>query len=197
MPEAVTHHTHSHSGFSMLSSMLHYPEKTTIENQEANETIILIIRRHFSRNLSWIITTLLLLLLPPFLTALQQQFSISLFLPTQDILIMLLFYYLVVFGFAFVNLFSWFYNLGIVTTLRVIDVDAPSILSQTVSSAYLAEIVDVSYSQKGFLQSLLNFGDVHVQTEALRENFEFISVPQPAKISDIILDAKEGRDTND
>lgn len=181
----------------MFSSMLHYPSDTRIANQEADERIILLIRRHFSTNLSWIIVTFLLLLLPPFFTALHQQFALNLPLPTQYILVLLIFYYLAVFGFAFVNLFSWFYNLGIVTSLRVIDVDAPSILSQTVSSAYLKEIVDVSYTQKGFMQSLFNFGDVHVQTEAIRENFSFISVPQPAKISDIILDAKEGRVTND
>lgn len=181
----------------MLSSLLHYPEHTTIENQETNEQVILIIRKHFSTNLSWLTITLLLLLLPPLFTALQQQFALNLTLSPQLTLILLLFYYLAVFGFAFVNLFSWFYNLGIITSLRVIDVDAPSILSQTVSSAYLKEIVDVSYSQKGFMQSLFNFGDVHAQTEAIRENFEFISVPQPARISDIILDTKEGRETND
>lgn len=197
MPHEIDHKPHSHSGLSMLSSLMHFPSNTTIAHQETEERILLIIRRHFSTNLSWIVVTILLLLLPPFVTALQQQFDFSLFLPPSFLLVLILLYYLVVFGFAFINFFSWFYNLGVVTTLRVIDVDAPSILSQTVSSSFLPEIVDVSYSQKGILQGLFNFGDVHVQTEALRENFEFLSVPQPSKISDIILDAKEGRDTND
>jgi hypothetical protein len=197
MPHEIDHKPHSHSGLSLLSSLYHYPQNTKIAHQETDERILLIVRRHFITNISWVVITLFLLLIPPFVTALQQQFAINLLLPPTYLLILLLFYYLVVLGFAFVNLFSWFYNIGVVTSLRVIDVDAPTILSQTVSSSFLPEIVDVSYSQKGFLQGLFNFGDVHVQTEALRENFEFLSVPQPSKISDIILDAKEGRETND
>lgn len=192
----ITGDAHSHSGLGMFSAFLHNPLNVRIENQESDEIILTLFRRHFSTNLTWLIITALLLLIPPLVTALSQQYSILFPLPTQYILVLLLFYYLIVFGYAFLNIFSWFYNVGIVTNHRIIQITAPNVLSQNVASAYLHDIVDVKYNQNGFLQSLYNFGNVEAQTEGMKENFEFISVPQPALIVDIILDAKAGRSTN-
>jgi hypothetical protein len=170
--------------------------KPHLENQETDEIILVLFRRHFSSNLTWIIVTALLLLIPPFITALSQQFSIPFPLPNAYILVLLFFYYLAVFGYAFLNFFSWFYNVGIVSNLRIIQIQSPSVLSQNVASAYLQDVVDVKYSQRGFFQSLYNFGYVEAQTEGMKVNFEFLSVPQPALLVDIILDAKAGRKTN-
>ncbi len=187
---------HSHSGMGLFSAFIHNPLNVHIENQETDEVILVLFRRHFSTNLTWVIISALLLLIPPFITALSQQFTILFPFPSFYVLVLLLFYYQIVFGYAFLNFFSWFYNIGIVTNLRIIEVEAPNVLSQNVASAYLRDIVDVKYSQNGFFQSLYNFGNIRAQTEGQKEVFEFFLVPQPALLTDIILDAKAGRRTN-
>lgn len=181
-------------GHHPLIAFYRLPEGITFENQEKDERIYLFLRRHFITNVKWIITTIIFTLFPPAFLMLQSLFPITVFeIPGNILLTLLLFYYLILFGFAFVNYVSWFYNVGIVTNLRVIDIDVTSLQHKNVAATSLSDIVDVEYNQKGFFGNILDYGDVHMQTEGLKPNFEYLSVPHPAQIADVIADLKAKR----
>ncbi len=174
------------------SSFTHFPEGVSFEEQEENEDIILLVRRHFATNIPWIFASFLLILLP-----LTFPFFINFFpfpLPSpQAISFYIAFYYLVVFGFILINFTLWYFNVGLVTNLHVIDIDLSGILYRQISQAKMEKIEDVTYKQSGFIRSLFNYGDVHVQTAGEEENIEYDRVPRPAKVAEIINDITEAQ----
>ncbi len=171
-----------------------FPEGVVFENQEKDEIIHLFLRRHLITNIGWVTSSFSLALIPLLIFFIQTS-GLFLFpeLPYSYLLVGALFYYVILFGYNLVNSVSWFYNIGLVTQLRVVDVDLSNIQHKNVSATTLGDIVDVSYSQKGFFQSLFDYGDVVIQTEGIRENFEFLKVPHPAKVADVVSDLVAGR----
>lgn len=171
-----------------FSSYCYYPKGVSFEDQEANEEIILMIRRHFVTNIPWIVTSLVLAILPFTLFPIIASLS-PFMLPSPDIqLLALAFYLLGVFGFALLRFTLWYFNVGIVTNLRLRDIDINGLLYKSISEAKLSFVQDVSYDQIGLIRSVFNYGDVLVQTAANVSNIEYDRVPKPATISKIISD---------
>lgn len=177
------------------------PKGLKFVNQESDEIILLFLRRHFVTNVPWILATLLLSLIPLLFLAISLIPNFTFMaIPPNLIIVLTGFYYLIVLSYAFDKFVSWFYNIGIVTQKRIIDIDSTNILSHNTAAANFNEIVDVKFTQRGFLQSFFNYGDIHLQTEAIHANFEFDAAPQPTKVSDIISDlrvAKKGEHHGD
>lgn len=169
------------------SSLAFYPEGVTFENQEEDESIILLVRRDFITNLPWILSAIFLSILPfvivPFMSILF-PFEIS---DTTRILF-LAFYYLAIFGFVIVEFSLWYYHVGIVTNKHIIDVDVHGILIRDVARTKLHQVEDVKYSQIGVVRSIFNYGDVHIQTAGTNVNFEFDKAPEPSIIIQILQD---------
>lgn len=177
----------SHSRMGLFTTFCMNPTGVTFEHQEQGETVLLFLRRHIVTTIRWVVLTIILLFLPLFLplfaALLQTDFSLSAYW-----IIGLGFYYLAVIGYAFLQLITWFYNVGIVTNFRVVDIDLHGITNRNVATTSIHDVVEVEYTQAGFLQSFFNYGNVHMQTEGLKPNFEYLSVPKPAKVSDVISD---------
>lgn len=181
----------SKNNISLLSHYCEKPQGLHFVNQEENEEIVLFLRRHFATNIPWILITFMLLLLPIAVFALFNASNFTLFsIPTSLIIVLLGFYYLIVFNYALLNFITWFYDIGIVSKKRLIDLDANNILHHHWAETELGDVVDVSVTQQGFFQSFFNYGNVHIQTEAVKANFEFVAAPKPATASDIISDLK-------
>ena len=167
------------------------PAGVSFVNQENNEHIVLFLRKHFITNVPWILSTALLLILPIFVIAIFLYANFSLFSISPNIIfILLVFYLLIVLNMALVNFVVWFYHVGIVTQKRLLDLDVYNILNHHLAETNVTEIVDVSYSQQGFAQSFFNYGNIPIQTEAIKANFEFELAPKPATVSDIITDLR-------
>lgn len=179
-------HNHEHSKAKFYSSMALYPENFTFQNQEADEEVVLLIRRDFITNVPWIIAILLLFLAPPVILVLGPIFFPAIQIAPTILTLMISFYYLVVFGFALLNYAIWYFNVGIVTTKRAIDIDVPNILVKMISEARLPSIVDVSYTQVGGIRSFFDYGDIFLQTEGIHQNIEFDRAPNPNMIRKII-----------
>lgn len=162
------------------------PKNMSFANQDADEEIILLLRRHFITNLPWILATVLLLFFPiVFVYILAPTFSIfSISESTGTAL--LAFYYIALFGYIVLRYALWYFHLGLITNKKIVDIDMTSILSKNIAETTLEAIEDVSYNQKGFLRTFFDFGDVFVQTRATESNFEFDAVPHPSKVVQII-----------
>lgn len=176
---------------SLFSSYCFNPVGVSFANQETDEEMVLFLRRHFITNFPWIFYTFSFLIAPPLLFATINLSGVTLFsVPQQFSTIMVLFYYVLVLNYIFSRFLAWFYHVGIVTKKRLIDLDVDNILHYHLAETNIEDIVDVSYSQKGFFQSFFNYGDVPIQTEALKANFEFEHTPKPSTVADIITDLR-------
>lgn len=180
-------HSHTHNKSSFYSAFCEFPEGFRFSEQETDEEVLLILRRHFITNIPWLIGILTLSILPIIFPLIFQLFPIP--LPADKILLLFtIFYYLIIFGLVLINFSLWYFHTGIVTTKRVIDIDLSGILFRQISEAKIRKIEEVTYKQVGFISSLFNYGDVYIQTAGEEINIEYDRVPKPAKIVDIIND---------
>lgn len=180
--ENVIRTLHSLPKKGLFSSFVTQPKNLKFQNQEQNEEILLLLRRHPITNVPWILIGVLFFIAPFFYLFLP-FFN---FLPKQYFPIILIGWYLFSFAFVFENFLLWFYNINIVTNQRVIDIDFYNILYKEVSDARLKNIQDVSYNQNGFIEAFFNFGDVFIQTAAEKNEFVFENISSPNKVVSII-----------
>lgn len=174
----------------MLSTFCENPLGISFVEQAPDEKILLFLRRHFITNFLWILIILVLLLVPVLFFIFKSELQLlgAIDLPWRFILIFIIFYYLAVFAYAFINFLSWFYNVFIVTQKRIVDIDYSNIVIHNVAFTKLNHVQDVNYDQIGFIRSLFNYGDVFAQTAGNEPNFDAHSVPQPRRAAHIIAD---------
>lgn len=184
--EALDRHTHTHSKPKFYSSLCYYPEGVTFQNQEADEEIILLIRRDFITNVPWILSVLFFALLLPALFLAVPFFFPNISVNQLLISLSVAFYYTVLSTFALLYFTIWYFNVGLVTNKRVIDLDVANILVKETSEARLSSIADVSYTQIGGIRGIFDYGDVKVLTETYEQNIEFDRAPNPNMIRKII-----------
>ncbi len=167
------------------SSLVARPKGVHYQYQEEDEEIILLIRRGFITNLTWILGAFVMVLVPFFLPSLLSVFPF--FNPSSTTTTaFLLFYYLIVSGFILLNFTLWYFHVGLITNKRAIDVDLNGILVRDIAETKLNLIEDVSYKQVGGLHAIFGLGSVSIQTAGPHVNVEFDRIPQPARVARII-----------
>ncbi|HVT01195.1 MAG TPA: hypothetical protein VHE53_03100 [Patescibacteria group bacterium] len=171
-----------------LSSLAKYPADVIFENQEEDEEIILLVRRDLITNVPWLIAALVLIFIPPLISIFSYLFTPFFNFSADTLLVAELFYYLIIIGYIIIQYTLWYFNVGLVTNKRVVDLDLPGILFKHVSETKLNIIEDVSYNQVGSIRSVFDYGDVYVQTAGTEENFMFDRAPEPALVTRIIAD---------
>src|SRR3990167_4660730 len=86
----------------------------------------------------------------------------------------------------FINFLLWAYNVGILTSHRILDIDYVSILQKEVSGSTLDDITDVTGTTTGFFRAIFDYGDIFIQTAGLTQNIEFRGVPEPNVVVAIV-----------
>ncbi|MDP3987915.1 MAG: hypothetical protein Q8P80_02115 [Candidatus Levybacteria bacterium] len=171
-----------------LASFCENPLGVSFENQDPDENILLFLRKHLVTNIPWIFVSLLLIILPFVFSIINSQITfIDLSqIPQKIIVVFLIFYYLIVFNYIFINFITWFYTISLVTNKRVVDIDFSDLVYHNVAATKLSLIQDVDYTQVGFIRTFFNYGDVFVQTAGEKPNFDFLAASQPTKVVYII-----------
>jgi|WetSurMetagenome_2_1015567.scaffolds.fasta_scaffold05022_7 hypothetical protein len=179
----------------ILASFSRKPDGVYFQTQKPKEAIVLFLRAHFATNLPWISMTFLLTIMPLILIDMLSRLNPDFFSPiiSRSSLIVVPFYYLMVFTYTFIKLLKWFYNVFIVTTERVVDIDYSDIVISNMAVTHLSHVQDVSYTQSGFIPTYLNYGNLFVQTAGTEENFEAYSIPNPREATDIIEELTESK----
>lgn len=166
-----------------FSAFMERPRGIHFETQEPEEEILLLMRRHPVTNVSWVTMMLILISLPLFIGPLLIGFGlIPPEVPAGYYIVVPFLWYLGVVGIAFTNFLRWYFNVYIVTSDRVVDIDWLSLLYKQLSSTQLEKIQDVTYNQGGILDSFFDFGNVLIQTAGSEPNFEFEAVPKPERV---------------
>ena len=171
----------------LLSAFVSRPSGIHLRAQETDEEIALLLRKHWITNLSWLFLSLVLLLSPLTL----KFFPILEFLPSRFQLMALIAWYLLTCGFIFENFLSWYFNVYIVTTRRVIDLDFYHLVYYNQAQADLAQITDMNLTIAGTIGVVFNFGNLVIETAAEAPNLEFEAVPNPRKVMKIIDELRQ------
>ncbi len=171
---------------------MHY-KKIMFPGQQPDEKIHLVIHQH------WMVLALQLFIWLLFVviyivaqylyqTYLQTQLAPD-FLPVVD-MVRIGFLMFIALGF-FIITTLYYLNIHIITNERIVDIDQPALLKHTVSELHLNQMQDVTAEVHGLLENIFNYGDVYIQTAGETERFVFNKIPNPTKVTKIILDLYE------
>lgn len=88
---------------------------------------------------------------------------------------------------AFNTFTRYFLNLWVLTNERIVDIKQRGFFNREVSSLLLNRVQDVTIDTEGLMPSLLDFGDIHVQSAGASERFVMRGIPLPMQMRDLIL----------
>lgn len=151
------------------------------ETQFDGEEVILVLRAHPITQLPWIFNALIFLILLIIL-----NLFLPIFFTSRQIFVIDIFFIVFIFSYVWFNFLNWFFNVGIVTNERVVDVDFHNILYKEVSATRINKVEDITSKSAGYFGSLFNYGDIFVQTAGTEVNIEFHKVPDPASTVKIL-----------
>ena len=97
------------------------------------------------------------------------------------------FFFLAIWIYSFLIWVDYYYDIWIITSERIVNIEQKGMFSRKVSEVRYAKIQDVSVEVLGFLPTVINFGDVQVQTAGEEENFIFRTVSDPYGIKNLIM----------
>ena len=171
------------------SVFMPFPRNTSFLGKEDDESVVLILRKHWQFLLPTILECIFLLLLPFILSVIipnlpnRGPFVFSLFLVSLLISSSLLIYRYV----------RWFYNVNIITDQRVIDMDFETLFSHKTTEARLEKIEDITFKQIGILSNLFDIGSIYIQTAGAKSEIEFKGIHNPKQVQDILSDLLESK----
>lgn len=156
------------------------------EGQESGENVILLLRRHRFTVLLPVSFILLLALLPVVAwLALPTNFDFS---SLSDLFWFgLSVWYLFLWGILFYFLTLYSLNTIIVTDRRIIESEQHAFFSRKVSELHTHRVQDVSAHTHGFIETLIGYGDIIVQTAASEREFVFHKIGNPERVKDEIM----------
>lgn len=162
---------------------------------DKNEHIILEVRKHWFYLLTEIALAIIFILLPifilPILGAIGFEINVSSISLTFFIyFIWVLFMWLTIFIFWT----NYYLDVWIITTDKIYDIEQHGLFKREVSILHYEKIQDITYEINGLVYSVLNLGDLHVQTAGTERNFTIKGIKDPAyvqrKLNEILLKKK-------
>ena len=168
----------------LFHSFCSYPE-ADFNTRERGEKIVLILRAHPVTQLPWVFNFFIMLLLVLGVN-LYLKFSFpEFFTPFRAFAINFLILSLL-FSYVLINITTWFFNVGIITTRRILDLDYKPLTFRDFSGTKIENVEDISSVSAGPFSSIFRYGNVEVQTAGSEQNIEFIKVPYPDEVVKII-----------
>jgi hypothetical protein len=188
-PETLKQKVPHVSRTSAFTSYALRPKDIRFETQEETEEVILFLRQHIILLLPWFFVGGLMALAPTVVFPFALRFlKLPIAIPFGYIVVGTVFWYLLTFGFVLMKFIHWFFNIFIVTNERIIDIDFINLLYKEFSEARLERVQDISYRTTGVLATMVNYGNVMIQTAGEQPNFVFESVPHPDAVVEVISD---------
>ncbi len=157
---------------------------TRYSQQEPDEKILLTLRASPYTQVIWVVNSAIALILLIGLVAYLSTFSVL-----TVVVLSLLVGLSLIFTYAWYNFVIWYYNLGIVSTLRIVDIDYYGISKRVTTETRVNKVADATAKTSGFFGQIFNYGDVFVVTDGPEQNIEFFNVPEPDMAVSIINSA--------
>lgn len=97
------------------------------------------------------------------------------------------FFALLIWVYVFLIWIDYYFDVWVITSERIINIEQRGLFVRHVSELKLQNIQDVTTEVEGLIPTVLNYGDVHIQTAAEQERFLFRNVPDPYHIKGEIM----------
>lgn len=149
---------------------------------DKDEHIIFEIRKHWFVLAKQVTFAFFAFFMPPVLYAIVSILPIELITPGNGIILFLFFYgvwLLITLMVTFVFWTDYYLDVWVITNKNLIDIEQKGLFNREIATMQLSKIQDVTSEQRGIIASLLNFGDLHVQTAGNEREFVIRSVNTP------------------
>ncbi len=90
-----------------------------------------------------------------------------------------------------------YFDVWIITNERIVNIEQKDLFTRRVSELRFHTIQDVTSEVSGIIPSILDFGDVLVQTAGENPRFIFHNIPNPVGVKDLIMKLAERRGGSD
>jgi hypothetical protein len=153
-------------------------------------------------NLKWVVIVVAMVVASMFLSILP---FFPLMRPEFQLMTLIL-WYLLTTAIALEGFFSWYFDLFVITDERIIDIDFKNLIYKNITATKIENIEDVTYSVSGAIPSMLNYGNVVIQTagavvtvhpQETQASIEMVNTPKPAMvarlINELILEEEQER----
>jgi len=174
----------------IFSAIIRNPQSVFFATQEKNEKIIFVLRQSFITNIPWLFVSFLSYFIPlTYLIFTSKNTSVlSDFIGYKFEIAFLVTILIFNTAYTIEKFLTWYFNVYIITDRRVIDIDFKPLFYKKVSETTYDRLEDTSFEIKNFFGTIFNYGDVYIQTAGKNREFDFLNVPNPELIQDIISD---------
>lgn len=165
------------------------PLRHRFQGQHENEQVLRVIHRHWFNiciHLTFVfifafIVITSLSILPTLFPDIINANSSKLFLFTQNTLFLFLWLY------GFLVWIDYYFDVWIVTNERIVNIEQKGLFNRHISELRFSRVQDVTSSVDGLIPTMLNFGDVYVQTASEEDHFIFRQVGDPFAVKDEVM----------
>ncbi len=158
----------------------------SFRGQQPGEKIVKIVRRHWFNILQqyFIVFFFILLLIIglqvlPLYLDFEENETIFLFIGSTFAIIIWLY--------SFIVWIDYYFDVWIITDTRIVNIEQKALFVRSVSELKFAKIQDIHTEVRGLIPTILNYGDVYIQTAGTKERFRFHKVPDPYKLKGMIM----------
>lgn len=167
------------------------------QGQHENEQVLHIIHRHWFNILSHLFiiiafsviliggTVLFAIFFPEALSGENKRF----FVFAENT------FFIFIWLFGFLVWIDYYFDIWIITNERIVNIEQRGLFMRQVSELRFLRVQDVTSEVEGLLPTILNFGDVIVQTAGEESRFVFRQVADPYRVKDIIMRLAKEHDT--
>ncbi len=99
----------------------------------------------------------------------------------------------IAFGILYIiwSVYSWYFDVCVLTNLRVIRVDQRSVVNKEVRDIEYGSIQKATYAIKGASATAFNYGVVKIYTDIDKDPIEINGIHRPESVRDQIIEIKE------
>jgi len=175
-----------------FGSIEYRPRSMFFGTQNEGEKVYLLVRRHWIKNLGWIVNNIIYSIAPILILLVLERFNVDItFISFKVFFIIVLAYYSIIFTNVLRNFYDWYFDVYIVTNERVLEYEFKPFVSYKVTEAELGNIEDVEESGKGIVADLFNYGDLIIRTASRHGEIAFDAIPDPTRVRDILMNLVE------
>lgn len=168
-------------------------DKKKFQEISQHEEVIKIIHRHWFNiatqfMLIFLMTAFMIavfVFLPSFASFFQEKSSWSLMLFFVSMFAIFIWLY------SFFIWIDYYFDIWIITSERIINIEQKGLFIRSMSEVKYSKIQDVTAEEKGVIPTMLDYGDVFIQTAAEKERFVFRQVPNPYGLKDMIMNMQK------
>lgn len=174
--------------------MPHNTDRYHFRGQQTGETVLRVIHRHWFNLLTHLFLILVfaflilgsVLTFPLLFPELLDPLNTRLFLFVENTLFLFLWL------FGFLVWIDYYFDVWIITDQRIVNIEQKGLFVRHTSELNFSRIQDVTTEVDGLIATILDFGDVLIQTAGEESRFIFRQVGNPAAVKDLVMKLSKG-----